>query len=127
MEYVHKLGLDTFIRRWEDTQTFIHDRFTHKEPHQISTAAVILEDTEDYIKAMLIGAHCKECGCELVFDVCDHCGNQVIGCMHCHLDAHAILEEIQPTCLHPQPVVYMSDLQYHGENEDAIEYLNKGH
>ena len=100
MTYIHRLGLETFKKQWESSQAFIHDRFGTSTPHQISTASVILEDTEDYIKALLVGAKCK-CGSDMVFEVCDHCGIQVIGCMYCHLEAHAILEEISPICLAP--------------------------
>jgi hypothetical protein len=126
MDFITRQGLDVLRKQWQDAKSFILDKFSRKEPHQVSLAAVILMDTEDYIKALIVGQRCTQCQSSLVFDVCDVCGEQVIGCMHCHLEAHVMVEEVTSIILQPEPVVHKSDSQYYGEDvDDALDYFGR--
>ena len=60
----------------------------------IETAQARVEDAVDILNALYDGRECNHCGQPLSVDVCDVCGIMVEdGCMYCHLDAHAFIEE----------------------------------
>ncbi len=113
MKYAQNLGVKEFQLKWERANAIVNDKYGNKKEHVVRKAMVDMEDCEDIIKGALIGTRCK-CGDPLTMDCCDVCGKTIIGCMHCHLEAHALDIDVQPLFLADSEVIHTSDLQYEG-------------
>jgi len=121
MDWITKSGVETAKRWLSKAVCDMQVARSTGSKMEMSMAQARVDDVVDILNSLYDGRECGHCGSALSVDTCDVCGNIVEdGCMYCHLDAHALIEENDVFA--PAKLV-VSEKQYEGPEYLSLSFV----